>query len=158
MRLSKPKGGFSIIELVVIVMIIGILSLLSIPTIKAARDQTLVTAFTNDLHQFSGAIQTYATALGAYPPDSPPGSADDQLKEYLPADFMNRRTPIGGLWDVDTAGAAGVTAAAGVGNLEKLDVELIVRIDFAVDDGNVVTGNFRLFPFGGGRPYWIIEE
>ena len=139
-------------------MVLGLLSLLALPALRNARDRTIVTTFTNDIHQFSGAVQAYATAIGQYPPDATPGQADDKLKEYLPVDFMERRTPIGGQWDVDMNGAAGVTAAVGVGNMPNLDIELLVQIDFAIDDGNLVKGDFRYYPFGGGRVYRIIEE
>ncbi|MEO0508592.1 MAG: type II secretion system protein [Verrucomicrobiota bacterium] len=150
--------GFSIIEILIAVMIIGILSVLSMPALQRARDNSLVASFANDIRQFSSAVNTYAMEQGQYPPDAAPGKANETLKTYLPTGFMDKVTPIGGLWDIDIASGAGYAAAVGVGNLSSPDIELIVRIDFAIDDGNIVTGDFRWLPFGGGRPYLIIEE
>lgn len=158
--MASPKSdrGFSVIEIMVAVTIIGILSMLSIPAIERSQDATRASTFANDIRQFSSAVETYAIVFGEYPPDSGPGNADSQLKEYLPLNFMDTETPIGGTWDVDMDGAAGVTAAVGVANMPVWDIELLIRIDFAIDDGNLVKGNFRIFPFGGGRVYWIVEE
>lgn len=158
MNVQESERGFSVIELMVVVTTIGILAFLSMPSLERAHDATRVSAFANDIRQFSAAVETYATVYGQYPPDTPPGQADASLQEYLPLDFMLNDTPIGGQWDVDMNAGAGVTAAVGVGNLTNPDLDLIVRIDFAIDDGNIVTGNFRWFPFGGGRPYLIVED
>lgn len=158
MKEPKSVSGFTLVEIMIAVTVIAILALLSIPAFKRAQMVTKASAFANDIRQFSSAVETYTTVNGSYPNDSSPGNVDPKLVEFLPLDFMDKETPIGGQWDVDIDGAAGVPAAVGVGNLINPDIELIVRIDFAIDDGNIVTGNFRWFPFGGGRPYWIIEE
>lgn len=158
MEEPRSDSGFTFVEIMIAVAIIAILALLSWPALERARQSTQVAAFANDIRQFISAVDTYTVQQGQYPPNALPGEADDKLKEYLPLDFMDRETPIGGQWDLDMDGIARVTAAVGVGNLASLDMELIVRIDFAIDDGNIVTGNFRYLPWGGGRPYWIMEE
>lgn len=158
MGILKSKAGFTFVEIMIAVTLIAILALLSLPAFKRAQMVTKASTFANDIRQFSSAVETYTTVYGSYPKDSTPGNADPKLVEYLPLDFMDKGTPIGGQWDVDINGAAGVVAAVGVGNLSNPDIELIVRVDFVIDDGNIVTGNFRWFPFAGGRPYWIIEE
>lgn len=158
MKQPRSTSGFSFVEIMIVVSVIAILAILSMPALERARQSTLVAAFANDIRQFTSAVDAYSVHQGKYPPDALPGEADEKLKEYLPLNFMESQTPIGGQWDLDMDGIARKKAAVGVGNLTNPDMELIVRIDFAIDDGNIVTGNFRWLPDGGGRPYWIIEE
>ncbi len=142
----------------IVVVIIGMLATMAVALFGKVRQNSVVATFANDLRVFKSAMEVYALDNGDYPADTGPGTAPADFLEYLPPNFMETQTPIGGLWDIDIDAAAGVTAAVGVGNLNEPNMDVILQIDKRVDDGDLSSGSFLWLPVDGGRPYWIVEE
>jgi len=68
-RNSKPRGGFTLIELVVVITVIVILMALLFPAFKGVQDQAKRTQAKNDITQVVTAINSYYTEYGKMPVD-----------------------------------------------------------------------------------------
>ena len=64
-----PRGGFTIVELLVSIAVIGILVALLLPAVQSAREAARSTQCKNNLRQFALAIANHETAFGVYPSD-----------------------------------------------------------------------------------------
>jgi prepilin-type N-terminal cleavage/methylation domain-containing protein/prepilin-type processing-associated H-X9-DG protein len=61
------KGGFSLIELLVVVMIIGVLIALILPALAASREASRRAQCANNLRQIGIALLSYESAHGSFP-------------------------------------------------------------------------------------------
>ena len=66
---TRPRPGFTLVELLVVIVIIGILMGLLIPAIAAVRTTIAVGAIQSDLNNLDSAVETYRSKYGEYPPD-----------------------------------------------------------------------------------------
>ena len=73
MRISpaqrRVRGGFTLVEMLVVITIIGILAGLAIPAVIVARNRAKVGAMVMDIKQLEMACQAYKEKFGEYPPD-----------------------------------------------------------------------------------------
>jgi prepilin-type N-terminal cleavage/methylation domain-containing protein len=65
-----PSSGFTLIEILVVIVIIGILSGLLIPSLMGAKTQARVGATKATLQALTGALASYQSRFGDYPPGS----------------------------------------------------------------------------------------
>jgi prepilin-type N-terminal cleavage/methylation domain-containing protein len=61
------KGGFTLVEIMIVVAIIGMLATVAIPSFVKARNTAHQKACINNLFQINGAINTWATEMNKGP-------------------------------------------------------------------------------------------
>ncbi|MFN3167942.1 MAG: type II secretion system protein [Phycisphaeraceae bacterium] len=160
MRRSRPAvprpAGFTLVEILIVVVILGVLAAIVIPQFASASEDTRKTAFAQDLRIFKDAILRYELDTDALPADGGSGSVPAGLEPYVNVGKWQSGTPIGGVWDNETADIVGAGMGVhfnGTGNTR--DAAYMADIDRMIDDGDVGTGSFRQF---GDRYYSILRE
>lgn len=150
------RGGFTLVEIMVVVVIIGLLAAIAIPMWSNVRDRALVTTFTNDLRIFRDAMEVYILENGSYPSDGSTGTVPVELEEDIKESKFANGTPVGGEWDIEY-NDNGVTSAVGVHISPWSDDTLayLIKADEKIDDGDPDTGSFQRL--ANDRYYWIIK-
>jgi prepilin-type N-terminal cleavage/methylation domain-containing protein len=77
---ASLRGGFTLVEIMIVVAIIGLLASIAIPNLVNARKKAQTAACVSNLRQIDGAKQQWALEKGKGSADTP-GNAD--LQTYL---------------------------------------------------------------------------
>ncbi len=80
---SRRRGGFSLLELVVVITILGILAAIAIPRLSRGAAGAADSALASDLAVMRNAIDMYSTEHGGDFPDA--DDIEDQLTKYTDA-------------------------------------------------------------------------
>jgi len=147
---ARHTRGFTLVEIMVVVVIIGLLAAMGGPAYRKVTLRSKATAVANDFRAFATPFVTYNLQNGRWPDDAALQVTPPELATALPHQF-SARTPIGGSYkwnyDVSAGGIPNIKAAISIepssGNPMNDDVDLLERIDFLLDDGNLSTGNIR---------------
>ncbi len=67
MRKHSRRGGFTLIELIMVVVILGVLAALVVPNFTGRTQEAKITAADTQLKAFDVALQMYEGENGAYP-------------------------------------------------------------------------------------------
>src|SRR3954454_14597907 len=85
----SPRGGFSLIELVIVVVIIGIIAAIAIPRMSRGSQGAADSALAGNLSVLRNAVDLYQTEHQSYPattaPDNTQAGFDRQLTKYTDA-------------------------------------------------------------------------
>jgi prepilin-type N-terminal cleavage/methylation domain-containing protein len=132
---SRP-AGFTLVEIMVVVVIIGLLAAIAIPAFQRVRERSIASRYINDFRQFDSAFQRYATEFGGWPPAGAVGVVPAGMTGYLPTSFTSG-SPMGG--NYQWSGPSGYVVLR---NSSATDA-VMQRVDAALDDGVLTTGNFQ---------------
>lgn len=72
-RSSPSRGGFALVELMVVVTIISLLAMVALPALTRVQRRTRSTAVMNDFRVFAATFDAYAQELGKWRPKPGPG-------------------------------------------------------------------------------------
>jgi general secretion pathway protein G len=95
-KVLAARGGFTLIEMIVVLAIIGVMALIIVPNVIGRPDQARVTVAKTDLRTISAALKIYRLDNGDYPtteqglaalvsrPTAPPQAMNWSADGYLP--------------------------------------------------------------------------
>jgi len=86
-RALRSRGGFSLIELMMVVGILGLLAALGIPRYREMKRRAYAASIASDFNAVRIAAYAYFADNSTYPPDGSPGTPPAALLPYLPQNF-----------------------------------------------------------------------
>ena len=153
-RVSGLRGGFTLVEIMIVVSIIALLAIIAVPSFLRAREQARGAKFVNAIRVASGAFEIYAAEHNGYPTDVNRGIVPPGMATYFSKAFdWTKATPLGGNWDWDYNVFGFTAAVSAVGN--NATGAQMLEIDSKIDNGDLSTGAFR--DMGSGRYSYILE-
>ena len=90
-RRDSTRGGFTLVELLVVAAIIGILAGLAIPNLRTVLVRARATELAGDLEVVRVATQSFNGQNHAWPAEAPAGSVPPELVPYLPDNYSFNR-------------------------------------------------------------------
>ena len=102
-RRTSRKGGFTLVEIMIVVAIIGLLAAIAVPNFVKARNTAQATGCINNLRQIDGAKQTWALEKGMGPDATP---TEEDLGNYIKKDSKNKipGCPAQGVYTIGSVG------------------------------------------------------
>jgi prepilin-type N-terminal cleavage/methylation domain-containing protein len=153
---SRPpparRGGFTLVEIMIVVVIIGLLAAMAIPAFQRVQRRSQNNRFISDLRVFTQAFETYCLENGGWPPNVGPAMVPAGLSGALQVSVWTAPTVVGGRWNYDR-GINGISVAVSCSGTGIDDVRM-QEIDALLDDGDLSTGRFQQI---GGRYMSILE-
>lgn len=140
-RGARTRGGFTLVEIMIVVVIIGLLAALAIPAFQRTKQATINARVANDFRVFSQAFDSYAMENGFWPPNAGNGVVPAGMSGNFKADVWTGTTVIGGRWNWDR-GFGGVAAGISIARF-TVDDTVLQAIDARIDDGDLSTGQFQ---------------
>jgi prepilin-type N-terminal cleavage/methylation domain-containing protein len=160
----RMRGGFTLVELLVVVAIIGILIALLLPALQTAREAARSSQCKNNLKQLALALQTYQTAQKNYPPsfciqrgtvlsgNNGSWSIHGRLLPYLEQAAAYKQVRLDLAWDATENISSGVPALRIATYLCPTEVNDRVRVD--------AQGFSRIYPhtYGFNFGTWLVHD
>lgn len=86
-RTDGGRGGFTLLELLVVLLLLALLSAIAIPNFQQAVLRARAAEAVGDMHVVRTALVQYPADLAGYPPDRGLGQVPPELVPYLPDEF-----------------------------------------------------------------------
>lgn len=149
-RMDPRRGGFTLVELLVVAAIVGILAGLAIPNLRTVLLRARATELAGDLEVVRTAVLQYNGYNHTWPAETGPGAIPGGLAEFLPdaytferngyqLDFENWSLPGGLPGDPSTRRLVGVSVVVTDPTLGNALVELLgSAIVFSVGNTHTV--------------------
>jgi len=159
--MPNKRGGFTLVEIMIVVVIIGLLAAMAIPAFQKVQTNSRVSRFASDIRTFASGLETMMLEAGALPGDPSTGSlagGHADLADYINAATYAQETSIGGRWDIDSSDM-GLNCVVGVdfgGAPNSEQLRMLEAVDELIDDGNLTTGIFQGYE-SNRRGYLTIE-
>ena len=152
---TRPKKGFTLIEVLIVVVILGVLAGIVIPAYAGYTADSCKKAFVMDIKKIATVADYYYQLTGGYFEDSSSGQMPAGMDTYIQPSMWTRNTPIGGVWDYELD-SFGLKSAFGVHffNVTPKDDAYMQEVDAAIDDGDLTTGCFQ--KLDTDRFYYIV--
>jgi prepilin-type N-terminal cleavage/methylation domain-containing protein len=133
--LQASRGGFTLVEIMIVVVIIGLLAAIAIPAFQKVRLRSQASRMANDFKQFEAAFQRFVLENGSWPVATGMGLIPTGMNGYLP-DGYTQVSPLGGqyLW-------SGPSQNIVLRGTQASD-EVMQLVDVVLDDGVLTTGDF----------------
>lgn len=146
---SSRRAAFTLVEIMIVVAIISLLTAIGIPAFLQYRKDSQDSLYVNEMRLICDAFRSFNIKNNAYPNNGgygvPPWNS--AVTNYIP-DIDWSITPIGGYWDWDYYAGNPATSTPGYARLsmrypERTRAEMLA-IDRQIDDGNLMTGKYRM--------------
>jgi prepilin-type N-terminal cleavage/methylation domain-containing protein len=149
-RMDTRRGGFTLVELLVVAAIVGILAGLAIPNLRTVLLRARATELAGDMEVIRTAVLNYNGDNHSFPSESGAGSIPSGLSQYLPdnysfvrngyqLDFENWSLPGGLPGDPSTKTLIGVSIVVADEALGNALIELLgSAIVFSVGNAHTV--------------------
>lgn len=162
-RSFSSQRGFTLVEIMVVVLIVSVLAMAAVPAFARMKAKARTSTIVNDFRVFAAAFDAYAHETGNWPADAAAGVMPAEMAGRIDQDAWTRTTPLGGQynWENDqmhfgTRYRACIVVSGTASAPLTLDVAAMVSIDRAIDDGNLLGGNFRV---GTGLvPLFVVQR
>lgn len=136
------RGGFTLVEIMMVVAAIGILAAIAIPTFTKARLLSRSAAQMNDLRVIEDAFQRYTTDKSVFPSIPGDSSLPPGMGTYLYAKIWTQKSPAGATYTwAKYSFPAKPNAYVIV--LAQANPEVMDLVDHNMDDGNPASGSLR---------------
>jgi prepilin-type N-terminal cleavage/methylation domain-containing protein len=93
-KMRTQRGGFTLVELLIVIAIIVVLMAIALPVFNRAREKAKQTACMANLHNIAMAIRMYRMDEGAYPGPYEPVIGEGGLNSLYPTYISSRETLI----------------------------------------------------------------
>ena len=90
-RVDARRGGFTLVELLVVAAIVGILAGLAIPNLRTVLMRARATELAGDMDVVRTAVLSYNGDHHTWPAESAAGAIPSGLAEYLPDNYSFQR-------------------------------------------------------------------
>ena len=111
MRLRKNRGGFTLVEIMIVVAIIGLLAAIALPNFVNARNQSRSAVCVNNLRQTDSAKEQFALETNLDDGDSISNTAS--LDTYIRGGFGGLECPAAGAYSVNVIGTSPTCTVGG---------------------------------------------
>ena len=116
-KLTRNRGGFTLVEIMIVVAIIALLAAIAVPNFLRARKRSQATRILEDLRMIDSAIDQYAIEANKVAGQTVPWTA---IKEYLKPNtqlYTSGASVIGGSYSGGTYTVdGGISTPAGTGS------------------------------------------
>jgi prepilin-type N-terminal cleavage/methylation domain-containing protein len=132
----KGRGGFTLVEIMIVVVIIGLLAALAIPTFTRVKIKSQAARMANDFRQYEAAFQRFSMENGSLPGSAAASAIPAGMTGYL-ADSYTQNSPLGGTYEWLGAPDQNIVLSG-----TYATDEVMLMVDKTLDDGDLATGDF----------------